>query len=178
MRVFPVLVLLPVMTSVPCAAQSDNELLQAILCEIRELRSSFLQSQMATPMLDANRREREFAARRLDIAVERQRETQERLQTINTRMNEVSQRLRDLQRNDRSNIPEEERQTVITSLQNERKELSQLIPQVQEDLHRAAGEVSALNGRISEFEIQYERLQAQMRSLAANSSSVCDSSRR
>ena len=177
MRVFPVLVLLPVMTSIPCAAQSDNELLQAILCEIRELRSSFLQSQMATPMLDANRREREFALRRLDDVIYRERETQERLRNMMARLNDISQRLRDLQRGNRNETGAEEL-AQTASLEDERRALSETIPQVQGDISRAAGESSALRARISELETEYGRLQAQMRSLAANSSSVCDSSRR
>jgi len=164
MRVFAALLLLPALTGIPCSAQSDNELLQAILCEIRELRSAFLQGQMATPMLDANRREREFAVRRLDEVVERQREAQERLQAMNTRMNEVLQLLRDLRRNDRPDATAGEREQQVTQLEYERRELGQAIPQVQEDVGRTSDEASALRARISGFETEYERLQAQMRS--------------
>jgi hypothetical protein len=104
MRVLRVLLLLPALAGAPCSAQSDNELLQGILCEIRELRSAFLQGQMAAPMLDANRREREFSVRRLDEVSERQRETQERLQSMNTRITELMQQLRNLRRNDRPDV--------------------------------------------------------------------------
>jgi chromosome segregation ATPase len=178
MRVLRVLLLLPALAGAPCSAQSDNELLQGILCEIRELRSAFLQGQMAAPMLDANRREREFSVRRLDEVSERQRETQERLQSMNTRITELMQQLRNLRRNDRPDVTAGELEQQVASLENERRALSQAIPQVQADVGRAAGEASALRARISELETEYERLQAQMRALAANSGSVCESSRR
>jgi chromosome segregation ATPase len=178
MRVFSTLFVLAVVTGIPCSAQSDNELLQGILCEIRELRSAFLQGQMAVPMLDANRREREFSVRRLDDVVERQRETQERLQSMNTRITEVMQQLRNLRRNDRPDVTAAELEQQVASLESERRALSEAIPQVQADVGRAGGEASALGARISELETEYERLQAQMRSLAANSGSVCEGARR
>jgi chromosome segregation ATPase len=114
----------------------------------------------------------------LDEVSERQRETQERLQSMNTRITELMQQLRNLRRNDRPDVTAGELEQQVASLENERRALSQAIPQVQADVGRAAGEASALRARISELETEYERLQAQMRALAANSGSVCESSRR
>ena len=148
-------------------------MLQAILCEIRELRSAIQQSQATAPLIEANRRDREQVASRL-AELERERfGMRTRLQEVATRHARIQTALRNREwlRIESEQEGEERKAELEEAARNFAGERDQL----QRRDSELSVEIGRVESRLAEIDGQFKRLVEQMRGIAAASDDVCGS---
>ena len=149
------------------AQQTQTELLQAIVCEIRELRSVIQQGQIIAPLLEANRRERELTSRQLAEAEGQLRQARTEVQKSLTMQERMSTALRELAR---SGDNQQERNQLELQL----KTMEQQIQESQGEEARLVSEAGRIRARLSQLEGEFDGMRRQMQAVAATTGSVCE----
>ena len=156
------------------AQQTETELLRTIACEIRELRSVVQQGHILVPLLEANRREREYASQQLAGVETQLREMRAQRERWLATQQDVSNRLRDLTRAGRQQLSQEE-----TALKKESeamlKRLELDIQHTQAEEARLLSEAGQIRARLTRLEDEFDQMQRQMQAMATTAGAVCES---
>jgi hypothetical protein len=157
------------------AGQTETELLRAIACEIRELRAVIQQGHILVPLLEANRREREFASQQLAEADKQLSQARTELERWISAQRETGDGLRELARAGRQQLDAEEAAR--------KKEFEAVLKAAELEIRRFQGEEARLfsesgqiKARLSRLEDEFDRMQRQMQAMATVAGSVCESS--
>jgi hypothetical protein len=157
------------------AGQTETELLRAIACEIRELRAVIQQGHILVPLLEANRREREFASQQLAEADKHLSQARTELERWISAQRETGDGLRELARAGRQQLDAEEAAR--------KKEFEAVLKAAELEIRRFQGEEARLfsesgqiKARLSRLEDEFDRMQRQMQAMATVAGSVCESS--
>jgi len=170
------LVLLAIACAAPAALaqQTETDLLRVVVCEIRELRSVIQQGHILVPLLEANRREREYASQQLAGVEGQLRQARERAEHLVTRQAAFSNELRELTRAGRMEMGREEVE--------KKKEFEAMLKVGELEIQRSQGEEARLfseggqmRARLSRLEDEFDRMQRQMQAMATAAGSVCES---
>ena len=157
------------------AQQTDTELLKAILCELRELRAAVRQGQVSTPLLEANMREREQTLARLTQLEEQMRTLDGAMEANMGIQSHLNESLRTLPRVAGGSGPDEEAaRQQKRSLEIELAEISRTLREQQSRQSLLSADISRTRARLDELKDEFDQIQRQMRSLAAASSTICE----
>lgn len=163
-------------TSVIAPAQdTDTELLRAILCELKELRSAVHQGQVVGPLVEANTRERVQLQARISKLEKQQSGSDQLIQESIARQAKIREILRNLSRSGRSELGEEVVGQRKRDLGSELETITRQLRNLQSEQGRVSTEISRDAGRLAQLEGEFDQMQRQMRNLAAASGSLCES---
>ena len=157
------------------AQQTETELLRVIACEIRELRSVVQQGQILVPLLEANRREREYGSQQLAAVEEQLRAARATIERWVENQRSANNGLRELTRTSRQELDREEA-AKKKELEEVLKMAELEIPRSQGEEARLASEVEQIRARLSRLEDEFDRMQRQMQAMATSAGSVCEGS--
>jgi hypothetical protein len=156
------------------AQQTETELLRTIACEIRELRSVIQQGHILVPLLEANRREREYASQQLAGVEEQLRQARTELERWLRNQRTAGDGLRELDRAGRQDLDQEE-----ASKKREFEEVLKVaeleIPRFQGEEARLFSESGQIRARLTRLEDEFDRMQRQMQAMASSAGAVCES---
>jgi chromosome segregation ATPase len=175
----PPLLVLAFIACTPSAAvaqQTETDLLRSIACEIRELRSVVQQGQILVPLLEANRREREYASQQLAAAEEQLRQAHAKIESWVRAQQSARNGLQELKRAGRLDLDSKQaaqKQEFEEVLKNADVEIERF----QSEEGRLVSESGQIRARLSRLEDEFDRTQRQMQAMATSTGSVCDSSR-
>jgi chromosome segregation ATPase len=158
------------------SAQDQLEVLQTMLCEIRELRAVLLQGQVGAQLLTDNRGERELVERGSEAAKERRRALEQQMKEAAMHATGLQESLRTLRVRRAEWSPER--------LQHEEQETEKMLRSYESSLADAQNELNALSAelttranRLAELAAEYERLKRQVADAVVASAAACDGTR-
>jgi chromosome segregation ATPase len=156
------------------AQQGEAELLRAIVCEIRELRSVIQQGHILVPLLEANRREREYSSEQLATVEEQLRRAREHVERWLTNQRNARNALQELKRAGRQDLDREEA-AKKKEYEEVLKHAELEIPRSQGEEARLSSEAGQIRERMSRLEDEFDRMQRQMQAMATAAGTVCES---
>ena len=160
------------------AQESDDELLRAILCELRELRSVMHQGQIVAPLVEANARERVQIHERLSQLEEGFGGVDQNVRDWVARQATYREGLRELTRLGRTDLSPEAAEEQEAELEGALREATRQLQNSQTQQTRLATEISSHQSRLARLEDEFDQMQRQMRNLVATSGVVCESAPR
>ena len=162
------------MSSVATAQPTDTALLEAILCELKQLRAAMYQGQVVAPLIEANARERDQTQQRLTELEEQQGKLDQAVQMTLSDQTRLREQLRTQPRLDNADSNGQSVAELKKQLEIEVERLTQVLQQHQSEQSRIASDAARVRARLAELTDQFDQMQRQMRSLAAASSSFCE----
>jgi uncharacterized protein (DUF3084 family) len=157
------------------AQENDTELLRAIVCEIRELRSVVSQGQILVPLLEANQREREDASQQLVKVEAELRLARLAAQGSRAEHGKLSTELRTLTRTGRLELDRADFEARKKSLENDLASAERTAQHYQAEEGRLFSAAGQIKTRVSRLEDEFDRMQRQMQAMATTGNSVCES---
>jgi hypothetical protein len=156
------------------AQPTDTALLEAILCELKQLRAATYQGQVVAPLIEANARERDQTQQRLTALEEQHGKLDQAVQITLSDQSRLREQLRKLPRSDNADANGPPVEELKKQLELEVERMTQAVQQHQSEQSRIASDAARVRSRLAELADQFDQMQRQMRSLAAASSSFCE----
>jgi hypothetical protein len=157
------------------AQEGQAEALRLIACEIRELRSAIQQGQILTPLLEANRREREFGTRQLAELEAQAAKTRAAAEEIRQHLEQVKKELEERKRDVPAAAEAKQVEVEKAHLEVEIARQEQQVQRLWEEEGRLSSAAAQVRARMAGLEEDFGQIQRQMQGLAAGASSVCES---
>jgi chromosome segregation ATPase len=160
------------------AQETDTDLLRAILCELKVLRTTVHEGQVFVPLVEANAGERLQIQERISELEQKRSDLDQGVQESIAQQAKIRELLRQLSRVGRNDHNEESAERQKQDLETELKATTQQLQVKQSQHARLSTEVLREQSRLTQLKDELDQMQRQMRDLEARSAALCTSTAR